>query len=224
MLLIIFIKNKGVLILNNFFPIATIDRKSNIIHQNNQFKNLFKCEKNLYSSPLLSPYEQFFSNQDKIIIEKSVATKTLLVNICEHNLILNKYPIILYDQIIGVQIIPEIFKVNNLKNLFQYTHFNCNLIPSKYLNINNYSELQQEIIFCMLRGYHTDKGIAHAIKSITKKELVTKTIERSIGRMYSKLLVNDRESLTNLFHCLNFDNYIPRTLYTSGVYSIESLI
>ncbi len=210
--------------MNNFFPVATIDRKSNIIHQNTQFKNLFRCDKNLYSSPLLSPYEQFFSNQDKIIIEKSVATKTLLVNVCEHNLILNKYPIILYDQIIGVQIIPEIFKVNNLKNLFQYYNFNCNLISSKYLDINNYSGLQQEIIFCMLRGYHTNKGITHAIKSITKRELTNKTVERSISRLYSKLLVNDRESLTTLFHYLNFDKYIPRTLYGSGVYNIESLV
>ena len=210
--------------MSNFFPIATIDRKSKIIHQNNQFKDLFRCDKNLYSSPLLSSYEKFFSEQDKKIIENSVATKMLLVNVCEYNLILSKYPVILYDQIIGIQITAEIFRINFLKNFTKYNPTSFKSINSKYFDINNYSELQQEIIFCMLRGYHTDKGIANEIHTISQKEISAKSVERAIGKIYSKLLVSDRENLICLFHYLNFDKYIPRTLYNKGIYNIENLI
>ncbi len=211
--------------MNSLFSYATIDSKSNILCQSNKFESVFLCKDHrLYSSPLLNPYEDILSDQDKRVINNNETTKSLLINISEQNFILTKFPAIVHNQTFGVYVSLEEFRINLLKNFinFDNTRFPSNIEP-KYLNIANYSKLQREIIFCLLINKHSDKSIAQFIESRKHIIISTRSIKNAFHQLYNKLLTNDREHLTALCYQLNFDKYIPTTLYVPGVYNIADI-
>ncbi len=208
---------------NNSFSYATIDAKSNILDQTQNFKKLFNCDTNLYSSPELNKYKKILLTHDKNIFDYGVINKTLLVNIFEENIVINKYPIIVYGQIVGIQLIPEIFRINKMNNLFYDGITHLSEIPEKYKNITGYSDFQQEIIFCLLVGIRTCKSIVNFIQLKTNILVEVKSVSNALEAIYSKLLVNNKESLIFVCCCLNFDKYLPKKLFPAGVYLMQDL-
>ena len=210
----------------NSFSFATINIQSNIMYQSIDFKYLFNCEKNLYDSPFLHPYKDIMVLHDESIINNQIATKTLLVNICNQNIILNKYPAMIYGQVVGIQIIPELFSANPIKKVINCNTWNINLVLDKYRYITGFSEFQQEIIFCLIYGIgmQSDKSIANYIENKISKVVCPRAVSSGIKEIYNKLCVNSREVLLYSLYFLNFDKYIPNTFLKAGIYPMENLL
>lgn len=209
---------------NNYCPYATIDAKSNIIYQNKDFQALFNCNNSeFYDYLLFKPYKQMLSIQDTNIMQFGTTAKVLLINIFDKNIILNKYPIIVHNQIIGIQLVPEIFRINKMNNLLDDNTVHLSNISEKYKIITGYSNFQQEIIFCLISGFQSDKAIANFIGKKTNLIIQARSVSDGIKAIYTKLLVNNRDSLLFTLHYLNFNEYIPKSLFPPKVSFLEDL-
>ncbi|MBY0379189.1 MAG: hypothetical protein K2P99_02170 [Burkholderiales bacterium] len=138
---------------------------------------------------------------------------------------LTKFPAIVHNQPFGVYLALEEFRINNLNSFINFSGTKCspNIHP-KFLEIENYSDLQREIIFCLLINKHTDKSIAHFIEFRKNISISTRSIKNAFHEIYNKLLTNDREHLASLCYQLNFDKYVPNTLYAPGMYNISDIV
>ena len=208
----------------NAFSFATIDIQSNIIYQNLNFKGFFNCQTNLYDSHFLNPYKEVLRKHDQYIINDQIATKTLLVNICNCNIVLNKYPAMVYGQVVGIQIIPELFSINPMKKIINSANWDASLVLDKYRYISGFSEFQQEIIFCLIYGLHSDKSIVNFIESKIGKIIYSRAVSDAIKEIYNKLCVNNRELLIYSLYYFNFDKHIPTSFLKPGVYAMENLL
>ena len=211
--------------MDNLHSYATIDNKSNILFQSDQFKNIFFNSGKLYESPLLQEYKDFLLAQDQTVINNGVITKSVLINMYEQNFVLTKFPATIHDKTIGINIVIEEFRINNLKNFINFSGIKYpSDIPKKFLNIDSYSDLQREIIFCLLINKHTDKSIAEFIERKKKKIATPRSIKNAFHEIYNKLPTNDREDLTALCYKLNFDKCVPTTLYSRGIYNSSDIM
>ena len=211
--------------MNNLNSYATIDNQSNILCQSDQFKNIFLNSGKLYDSPLLQEYKDLLLAQDQMVINSGMITKSLLINMYSQNFVLTKFPATIHDKAIGINIVIEEFRINNLKNFMNFSGVKCpSDIPKKFLNIDSYSDLQREIIFCLLINKHTDKSIAKFIELKKKKIVSPRSIKNAFHEIYNKLLTNDREDLTALCYKLNFDKCVPTTLYSHGIYNTSDIM
>ena len=200
------------------FAFATIDTKSNILFQNQIFENLFNSKNNLYDHILLNPYKKTLVNADKLILEQGISTQILLINIFEDNIILKKLPLVAYNQIVGIQIIAEVLKFNSFNKISRNNSRLSAEILEEHKIISGYSQFQQEIIFCLLNNKHSDKAIANFIQSKVETVIEPRAVKDSISAIFKKLRVTDRNELVFCLQHLGFNKYIPKTLYTSGVY------
>lgn len=197
---------------------ATIDSKSNIIYQDSAFRQLFNTENILYDSVVLSPFKEMLLNQDKLILEKGIGSQILLINICENNIILKKTPIISYNQIVGINLLSEIFSINPLKHELSKNIKLNSAISNEHKYVTGYSPFQQQIIFCLLMGMQSDKEIANFMNKITFNIFECSNIRNGIREIFKKLFVSNRECLINCLFKLNFDKHIPDSLFPKGVY------
>lgn len=205
------------------FYYATVDNKSNILYQTEDFKKVFANCNALYELELFSKYKHELICQDNEVITNNKIARLLILNIFEKNYILIKFPAVIYNKIIGISLTLEEFKINNLKNIIN-SNINIHQINPKFFHIENFSLLQREIIFCLLIGLYSDKAIANFLYSKKNFNISTKSIRNAFTEIYTKLCTNDREHLTALCYKLNFDQYIPKTLFKSGIYNVSDIL
>ena len=114
--------------------------------------------------------------------------------------------------------ISEILKFNSLrKSLINVIKLSADILDEHKI-ITGYSQFQQEIIFCLLNGIHSDKAIANFIQTKSKNIIEPRAVKDSILAIFKKLRITDRDELVFCLQYLGFDKYIPKTLYPSGVY------
>ena len=139
--------------------------------------------------------------------------KKLLLNTLDKNYTICKIPFEI-NACLYFQYIFEEWRMNNSLNTI-YTVFNKN---DKKLEYSSFHIFEQEVIYCLLNSYITDKEIETYLKKLTKNK-IKGSIRHTVSMLHLRFNTNNRNDLIRLLKLYDFDQYVPKSLFPPGYYS-----
>jgi len=181
-------------------PIITIiiNNDGDIQYNSTPEYNLFKNCKNLFE------IEQF--NKYKHVLTSNFSTKTVLINLFKYNYTVIKIPL-------PFNLTQYIFEKWRINNIIPTNQPNTNqTIFENLKDITKYSQIEQEVVYCLLNNVIQNKDIYNLISQYNPS-CTERNIRFAIEQLYKKFDVNTKSSLIYSLKAHDLDMYLPKTIF-----------
>lgn len=149
--------------------------------------------------------------QDSLFIYKPSTIRSLLCYPMRKRPIINPTT----NDIIGILVIAIKYKVGEFRA--QYLKHVIGVNKKIEFNIpEKLTDVQQQIILCLLHGYNSRKEIAKIISSSTKNEVNEIRIKNLLSTLYDKFECNSSAQLIQIITKYPFEFELPRDLAEEG--------
>ena len=83
------------------------------------------------------------------------------------------------------------------------------------ISYESFNTFEQEIIYCLLNSYITDKEIESYLTRKNNNK-IKGNVKYTIAMLYLKFETNSRTDLIRILRFYNFDKYVPISLFPQG--------
>lgn len=174
----------------------------------NNFINILINDDGLLLEPSLNKYFSKFNNSELLAIPYN---SKKVVHTADTNYVVSKFLINIDGKKITQYVLEEWRMIDDC--LVPQTNIK---IFKNLKSIKNFSNHEQEVIFCLLSGYIQDKEIRNYLDMHNLRN--HPCVRYVISVLHEKFETNSRTSLIQSLKAHDLDKYIPKTLFAEGVY------